>query len=495
MGRKLRLSVHRKNEFRKKQAKKQRYTVTVRESLPISLTLDKVTVLKISIPKDMLLVSSINELSCRLQTMAVVPKGEYNYVHVKLLVLSLFLIILGWITLPTQSSCRQCFVRCEEDILGNFQVSLSVTINPDMSWEASVQGHKLLPSCGVFSSLPQVVRTVSDIKTVLHYVDSCCICVGNDDEKFEPLVSSRKGNFMDSSGMLCLNCNVLSYQNYCVVGTSRVAYYDSERKTIRRDDCTLLISGENVKRCGSCEEYRQNLNRMLYRYEHSKGKDPDKADHHSHTNYRYLTSPEKVQRMMALHSQMRICKRHISRLYVCIDNLIEQRSVEVDDDLDKHLKSITEQYSSTIAESHPEGSFARSFWESQCKALSLKNMKSMRWDPVIIRWCLYLRHLSGSSAYEMLRESGVIKLPSQRTLRDYTYYTKAAAGFSDDVDKQLMEAAKIDACAEHEKFVVLLMDEMHIKEDLVYDKHSGTLLNCSVYNRYSCCYRFHYWIL
>ena len=54
MGRKLRLSVHRKNEFRKKQAKKQRYTVTVRESLPISLTLDKVTVLKISIPKDML---------------------------------------------------------------------------------------------------------------------------------------------------------------------------------------------------------------------------------------------------------------------------------------------------------------------------------------------------------------------------------------------------------------------------------------------------------
>ena len=268
-----------------------------------------------------------------------------------------------------------------------------------------------------------------------------------------------------------------------VVGTTRVAYYDTGRRTIRCDDCTLLISGENAKCCGSCEEYRQTLNRMIYRYQHSEGKDHDKADHHSHTNYRFLTTPEKVQRMTALHSHARTAKRQISRLYARIDNLIEQRSVEVDDDLDKHLKGITEQYSSTIADSHPKGSFARSFWESQCKALSLKNMKSMTWDPVIIRWCLYLRHLSGSSAYEMLRESGVIKLPSQRTLRDYTYYTKAAPGFSNDVDEQLMEAAKIDTCKEYEKFIVLLMDEMHIKEDLVYDKHSGTLLDCSVYKR------------
>ena len=43
-----------------------------------------------------------------------------------------------------------------------------------------------------------------------------------------------------------------------------------------------------------------------------------------------------------------------------------------------------------------------------------------------------------------------------------------------DVEKQLMEAAKIKTCKEYEKFVVVFIDEMHIKEDLVYDKHSGT---------------------
>ena len=68
------------------------------------------------------------------------------------------------------------------------------------------------------------------------------------------------------------------------------------------------------------------------------------------------------------------------------------------------------------------------------------------------------------------------KLPSQRTLRDYTYYTRAVCGFSEDVDRQLMEAASIQTCAEHEKYVILLMDEMHIKEDLVYDNHSGMQL-------------------
>ena len=102
----------------------------------------------------------------------------------------------------------------------------------------------------------------------------------------------------------------------------------------------------------------------------------------------------------------------------------------------------------------------------------LKDARSMRWDPLMIRWCLYLRHLS-SSSYDMLRESGVIKLPSQRTLRDYTYYTKAKAGFSCEVDHQLIVAAKIDICPEREKYVVIIMDEMHIKEDIVYDKHSG----------------------
>ena len=89
------------------------------------------------------------------------------------------------------------------------------------------------------------------------------------------------------------------------------------------------------------------------------------------------------------------------------------------------------------------------------------------------RWCLYLRHLS-SSAYEVLRNTGVLKLPSQRTLRDYTYHTESAPGFSADFDKQLMDTADILNCTEREKYVIIIFDEMHVRENLVYNKHTGT---------------------
>lgn len=81
-----------------------------------------------------------------------------------------------------------------------------------------------------------------------------------------------------------------------------------------------------------------------------------------------------------------------------------------------------------------------------------------------------------SGAYETLRSSGCLQLPSQRTLRDYTHYIEALPGFSTDVDKMLMEAAKTDTCLEREKCVILLLDEMHIREDLVFDKHTGSMI-------------------
>ena len=68
----------------------------------------------------------------------------------------------------------------------------------------------------------------------------------------------------------------------------------------------------------------------------------------------------------------------------------------------------------------------------------------------------------------------MIKRPSQRTLSDYTYYTlKLLTGFTSEIDKQLMEAARINSCPEREKYVAVIIDEMHIKEDIMYDKHTG----------------------
>ena len=76
----------------------------------------------------------------------------------------------------------------------------------------------------------------------------------------------------------------------------------------------------------------------------------------------------------------------------------------------------------------------------------------------------------------MLRESGCIKLPSQRTLRDYTHYVQACEGFSADVDVMLMNAVNVRSCPEREKYVILLIDEMYVREDLVFDRWNGNLV-------------------
>ena len=72
-----------------------------------------------------------------------------------------------------------------------------------------------------------------------------------------------------------------------------------------------------------------------------------------------------------------------------------------------------------------------------------------------------------------MRQSGLISLPSQRTLRDYTHYSRTSIGFADEVDQQLMDAAEISTLSGYQRCVTIIMD---IREGLVYDKHSGALL-------------------
>jgi len=114
------------------------------------------------------------------------------------------------------------------------------------------------------------------------------------------------------------------------------------------------------------------------------------------------------------------------------------------------------QNTQSVSDTLPSESFTRIFWDNQKQVASLKDARQMRWDPIMVRWCLYLRHLS-SSAYKSLRETGVIKLPSQRTLRDNTHHTKATVGFTKEVDKQLQVTAKLSSCPQRKKCVTIII--------------------------------------
>ena len=128
-----------------------------------------------------------------------------------------------------------------------------------------------------------------------------------------------------------------------------------------------------------------------------------------------------------------------------------------------------------IEKSFPEGSFRRLFWQQQFEAASKGNARQMRWHPMMIKWCLYLK-LRSSSTYDALRSSGSLTLPIERTLRDYTHHFKGTVGFNAKLDEQLFRESDVANLEDWQKYVVLMFDEMKVKEDLVYDKRTGELI-------------------
>lgn len=148
--------------------------------------------------------------------------------------------------------------------------------------------------------------------------------------------------------------------------------------------------------------------------------------------------------------------------------------ITVDTDLHQDLLTIMEEHTPAIHQEFPEGSFKRLFWDQQREALKV-GARQMRWHPTVIKWCLNIK-LRSSAAYEAIRQSGFIALPSSRTLRDYTHIHKSSTGFQPEVAEQLMKEAKVDDKDLYKRHVALLFDEVRIKDNLVYDKHSFRMI-------------------
>jgi len=181
--------------------------------------------------------------------------------------------------------------------------------------------------------------------------------------------------------------------------------------------------------------------------------------------------------MSKLKAHFDASQREIDRLKQRLSDLTEQNGMIVDGDLHSDLQSIVNENNQDIRKLHPEGTFKRLFWEQQVAALEQKDAHTMKWHPMMIRWCLHLKLIS-TAAYSSLRSSGLLKLPSERTLRDYTHFVKSLPGFQDDIDQLLVEEVKQASRTQNEsnKFMALLLDEVKIKEGIVYDKHSVKIL-------------------
>jgi len=162
---------------------------------------------------------------------------------------------------------------------GSSAVPLKIThclkVESDLSWSLFVNQHQVDPSkCSALKSFPQILNSKT-LSLMLIKVDRLSICAGQPDEHFVRMVAAKKGKVLSQDGKVA-------------------AYVDSDTcpRTVRTVDCELLSP---TTKCQSCKAYRANLRSMYSRW--SKHRAFDESDTSSHTNDRYLMTPEKKRRL------------------------------------------------------------------------------------------------------------------------------------------------------------------------------------------------------
>ena len=94
--------------------------------------------------------------------------------------------------------------------------------------------------------------------------------------------------------------------------------------------------------------------------------------------------------------------------------------------------------------------FMKLFWEQQKS--SQKKRSGVRYHPMIIRFCLSIASKS-PSAYNELRSSNVLTLPSLRTLRDYKNAIHPTTEFNMQVIEELCKTT--ETLQSFQRFIVL----------------------------------------
>ena len=124
----------------------------------------------------------------------------------------------------------------------------------------------------------------------------------------------------------------------------------------------------------------------------------------------------------------------------------------------------------SIIGGHKITPFMELFWQQQKKLFS-RSAKGAGFHPAVIRYCLslYLK-----SPYDEIHESGMLRLPSSRTLCDYANTIPPKPGLNKLVLEDLKKSTK--DYSDVQRHIGNMLDEMKIQANLVFKKHSGELI-------------------
>ena len=323
-----------------------------------------------------------------------------------------------------------------------------IFVDQSLSYTVRIFGWTLLEDHEIYSSYNKTFKNVT-LSNFIFHLEKFVLCDGITTPDPSKEISFQKH----------IIPKVFDYLHYNELLVKPRTHQD---QYYRANNCSLLISSSSIKRCSSCSSAQQSF---AYQQNRKAAVLNKPAKLNAPIKF---TSPERVK--ITLQETRLECKQLKAEL-ASMKKAIEKHGEVVDETLSGDFKTL-------FSKSKNVPNFMKLFWDEQQKYIQSSCSSSIRYHPMIIKFCLNLAAKS-NSAYNDLRYdaktgNGFLILPSLRTLRDYRNYIHPTRGFNPAVVNDLKQKTVNFSGAE--RYITILFDEMKIQEDLVWDKYSGELI-------------------
>lgn len=214
----------------------------------------------------------------------------------------------SWMDTSSQPLKSICLCKTSTIPAGSTQpiiITHCLTVNADLTWSLYVHNHQVKQeSCPALQSIPQTLNSES-LRNLLQVLEHLHVCCGQPDSHFVSMVTAKKGKIFSSDGKVAASIDqyapVTLNGEYCQV-------------TVRTGSCELI---SNSQKCSSCKSYRDTLRAMYNRWR--KRCMCEMSDSSSHSNERYLNTPEKKAKMTKLKERAHAAEKQAHRLRIRVD--------------------------------------------------------------------------------------------------------------------------------------------------------------------------------
>ncbi|CAH1263937.1 THAP9 [Branchiostoma lanceolatum] len=342
------------------------------------------------------------------------------------------------------------------------KIQQQVNVKQDRTWEVFVHDKPLPPSHPIYSSrsLPSVLTKDTKSELFLELKESS-ICVGN--LGYDELLKKKREGVENV---------VFKGVDGNVVAREETGPHTDDR-TIRHVDCHLLLpSNKFSPRCPTCTAHGNTLRGALHRTRHKKDLD---VSHSSRVSNKHLTKEQLIDKSKDLQREKRLQKTLASKAKDRVCDAVEKEGCNVNENQHVFLQSVLKAAKPKPGMQFEDGSAQQFLFQQQVKQSQQQDARTMRWHPMMIRWCLAIFYTS-NAAYDIMRNSGFLQLPHRTTLQQYGKFTEPTPGFNPDILTKLGEVSNLINLPDWKKNVTLVWDEMKIKSGLVFCKSSGDLI-------------------